>query len=48
MKALLAVGKGSSQPSYVVVMEWNGGTKKDKPMAFIGKGVCCSIQVVFH
>ena len=40
MHALLAVGNGSSQPSYVVVMEWKGGTKKDKPMAFIGKGVC--------
>ena len=25
MNALLAVGNGSSQPSYVVVMEWNGG-----------------------
>ncbi len=40
MHALLAVGQGSSQPSYVVVMEWKGGTKKDKPLAFIGKGVC--------
>ncbi len=40
MEALLAVGKGSSQPSYVVLMEWNGGHKKDKPLAFIGKGVC--------
>jgi len=40
MEALLAVGRGSRKDSQVVVMEWLGGKKEDKPMAFIGKGVC--------
>ena len=40
MDALLAVGRGSRKDSQVVVMEWSGGKKDSKPMAFIGKGVC--------
>ena len=40
MHALLAVGRGSRKESQVVVMEWSGGKKDNKPMAFIGKGVC--------
>ena len=40
MDALLAVGRGSRKDSHVVVMEWSGGKKNNKPMAFIGKGVC--------
>ncbi|MGZ8309036.1 MAG: leucyl aminopeptidase, partial [Rhodoplanes sp.] len=40
MGALLAVGQGSAHDSRVVVMRWNGGRKGDKPLAFIGKGVC--------
>ena len=40
MDALLAVGRGSRKDSQVVVMEWSGGIKNNKPMAFIGKGVC--------
>jgi leucyl aminopeptidase len=40
MGALLAVGQGSAHESRVVVMRWNGGRKGDKPLAFIGKGVC--------
>ena len=40
MDALLAVGRGSRKDSQVVVMEWSGGKKENKPMAFIGKGVC--------
>jgi len=40
MEALLAVGRGSRKDSQVVVMEWLGGKKEIKPMAFIGKGVC--------
>ncbi len=40
MDALLAVGRGSRKDSQVVVMEWSGGKKTNKPMAFIGKGVC--------
>ena len=40
MNALLAVGKGSSNKSYVAIMKWNGGKKSLKPLGFIGKGVC--------
>jgi leucyl aminopeptidase len=40
MGALLGVGQGSSRESKMVVMEWNGGKKGDKPIAFVGKGVC--------
>ena len=38
--ALLGVSQGSAMEPRVVVMRWNGaGRKKDKPLAFIGKGV---------
>ena len=40
MTSLLAVGQGSRQESHVVVMEWSGGNKNEKPLAFVGKGVC--------
>ena len=40
MTSLLAVGQGSRQESHVVVMEWNGGNKNEKPLTFVGKGVC--------
>jgi leucyl aminopeptidase len=40
MGALLGVGQGSDRESQLVVMQWNGGRKKDKPVAFVGKGVC--------
>lgn len=39
MGSLLCVGQGSDSPSKVVVMEWNGGAKGDKPFALVGKGV---------
>ncbi|MGB3146121.1 MAG: leucyl aminopeptidase [Paracoccaceae bacterium] len=39
MRALLAVGQGSESPSKVVVMQWNGGKKGDRPFALVGKGV---------
>jgi len=39
MRALLGVAQGSERPARVAVMRWNGGAKKDKPVAFIGKGV---------
>lgn len=39
MDALLAVGRGSSRPPRMAVMQWKGGKTKDKPLAFIGKGV---------
>src|SRR5437868_11426770 len=40
MGALLGVGQGSAQPSRAVIMRWNGGKRGDRPVAFIGKGVC--------
>jgi len=39
MGSLLCVGQGSDSPSKVVVMQWEGGNKADKPFAFVGKGV---------
>ena len=39
MRTLLSVGQGSVSPSYVVVMEWQGGDKDAAPLALIGKGV---------
>ncbi|MEL6819703.1 MAG: leucyl aminopeptidase [Pseudomonadota bacterium] len=39
MGALLGVAQGSVRPPQLVVMKWNGGKAKDKPIAFIGKGV---------
>ncbi|MFL5236463.1 MAG: leucyl aminopeptidase [Rhizomicrobium sp.] len=40
MNALLGVGQGSERESQLVIMQWNGGRKKDQPVAFVGKGVC--------
>ncbi len=40
MGALLGVGQGSRRESKLVVMRWEGGPKEQKPVAFIGKGVC--------
>ena len=40
MGALLGVGQGSVRGSYLVTMEWNGNKSKNKPLAFVGKGVC--------
>ena len=40
MNTLLGVGQGSIRGSYLVTMEWNGLSKKSKPLAFVGKGVC--------
>lgn len=39
MRALLGVAQGSERPARVAIMCWTGGGKKDKPIAFIGKGV---------
>ena len=38
-RTLLAVGQGSRRESQVAIMKWNGGTKGDQPIAFVGKGV---------
>lgn len=41
MGSLLCVGQGSSRPSRMAVMVWNGAkaNKKQKPICFVGKGV---------
>lgn len=39
MGAILGVGQGSVNEPKVVVMQWNGGSKDQKPLAFVGKGV---------
>ena len=39
MGALLGVAQGSVRPPRLVVMQWNGGKPKSKPVAFVGKGV---------
>ncbi len=39
MRALLGVAQGSARPPRVVVMRWDGAKAKDKPIAFVGKGV---------
>jgi leucyl aminopeptidase len=40
MGALLGVAQGSVHEGRMVVMRWDGGKKGDKPVAFVGKGVC--------
>jgi len=41
LNALLGVGLGSANESYLVTLEWNGKKgSKQKPLAFVGKGVC--------
>jgi len=39
MGSLLGVGQGSVRESQLVVMRWEGGAAKSKPVAFVGKGV---------
>ncbi len=39
MGSLLGVAQGSSRPARLAIMEWHGGKGKDKPIAFVGKGV---------
>lgn len=39
MGSLLGVGQGSVRESKLVVMQWMGGKKAQKPVAFVGKGV---------
>jgi leucyl aminopeptidase len=34
MNALLGVGQGSSNKSFVAIMKWNGGKKNSKPLGF--------------
>ena len=39
MGALLGVAQGSVRPPRLAIMQWIGGKAKEKPVAFIGKGV---------
>ena len=39
MAALLGVAQGSVRPPRLAVMHWKGGKEKDRPIAFVGKGV---------
>ncbi|KJS20426.1 MAG: aminopeptidase A [Hoeflea sp. BRH_c9] len=39
MEALLGVSLGSARPPRMAIMSWMGGKTKDKPVAFVGKGV---------
>ncbi|MFC5583842.1 leucyl aminopeptidase [Nitratireductor kimnyeongensis] len=39
MGALLGVAQGSVRPPRLAIIEWNGGKAKEKPVAFVGKGV---------
>jgi len=39
MGCLLGVAQGSPRGARLAVMRWNGGRPKDRPLAFVGKGV---------
>jgi leucyl aminopeptidase len=39
MGALLGVAQGSAREARVLVMEWQGGAKGERPLALVGKGV---------
>lgn len=39
MGLLLGVAQGSPRGARLAVMQWNGGKARDKPVAFVGKGV---------
>ena len=39
MEAILSAGRGSDEESKFIIMEYLGGTKKDKPIVLVGKGV---------
>ena len=40
MHALLAVGRGSSNPPRLAIMRWPGTIPQQKPMILVGKGIC--------
>lgn len=39
MGALLSVSRGSREEARLIVLEWNGGKKSQKPLALVGKGL---------
>jgi leucyl aminopeptidase len=40
MGSFAGVGQGSHEESQLIVLEYMGGKKSEKPIAFVGKGVC--------
>jgi leucyl aminopeptidase len=39
MGSFLSVGRGSEEPSRMMVIEYKGGNSSDKPLALVGKGI---------
>lgn len=39
MQSLLSVGRGSDQPSYLIVMKYQGADEAQKPYVMLGKGI---------
>lgn len=39
MGSFLAVSQGSNEPGVMVIMEYHGGKKNEKPIALVGKGI---------
>src|SRR6056297_3866249 len=39
MNSLLAVGQGSTNPSYLIHLRWRGGNSDQQPLALVGKGI---------
>ena len=39
MEAFLSVAKGSRQPPRLIIIEYTGGKKDDKPVVMVGKGI---------
>ena len=39
MGSLLAVGRGSHQPPHFIVLQYNGGKARAKPVVLVGKGI---------
>lgn len=39
MNTLISVTRGSAQPPKLIVLKYSGGSKKDKPICLIGKGI---------
>ena len=39
MGSLLSVSKGSREPAKLIIMEYNGGNKKEAPIVLVGKGL---------
>ncbi|MEK7080934.1 MAG: leucyl aminopeptidase [Patescibacteria group bacterium] len=39
MRAILSVGRGSDEESKFIIMEYKGGSKHEKPIVLVGKGV---------